>query len=250
MNRPDDEATFHTLINQLTKEHHGWVHRDAGTTLMPKTGLLQQLREAVFSGMENTGGSSAFGSKPPMDTAAEDLLNEITVQASEALMAVSHAPTPFGHAESYVRLWAGQTTDYKMFTVTAKATMDGADAFVDKFVADNPGAPIPPTTFDEQIQVSAVNLARRWVERIEGFFNPPNTREIAAPCPNCGERYLHRQKDGTHVQSAALVFIRHPETNETLEARCLLCGTNWLPAQFEFLAKLVGAKPLPELAEK
>lgn len=201
---------------------------------MTQTGLLQQLREAVFSGMENTGGGASFGSKPPMDASAEDLLNEITVQASEVLAAVTHTPTPYGHAEKYVRLWAGQTTEGALFTVSTRTTDHG----VSEVEAHRAGV---TRVYTETLQYSAYNLLSEWVARVEGFFNPPSTREIKAPCPLCEVQYTHRTKDGETVRTPSFNFIRD-EAGTTVEAKCSACGASWPPEKFGWLAEHVGAK--------
>lgn len=229
-----EPPTFLDLLDRLTRDTPARVVHDDVPINVTQTGLLQQLREAVFGGMESTGGSSQFGSRPPIDASAVDLLNEITAQASEVLAVVSHQPTPYGHAEVYVRLWAGQTKPDRMFTVTSKQTGPY-----------DPANPKRPLVYGELSELSAYNLLARWVERVEEFFNPPSTREIAAACPNCDARYSYRVRDGQHVRSAALNLIRDRNGN-TLEAKCSVCTRAWPPTQFEFLAKLVGAKPLPE----
>ena len=236
--KSDDEPTFGTLVDRLTSDHLEWLDRDTGRELATSTALLAQLREAIFLGMGNSGGSSAFGSKPPIDATAVDLLDEITEQAAQALAAVTHKPTPYGHAESYVRLWSAGVNEDTLVSVSSRATVDRPD----------PKGKIP-SVYDEISQYTAYALVKRWVSRIEDYFDPPSTREIAAACPTCGERHIHKFKDGHTTRSAALVFIRDKITRESTEARCLVCGRSWLPDQFVFLANLVGAKPLPELAD-
>lgn len=229
-----DRPTFLELLDKLTADHPVWVNRESGNNLMTQTGLLQQLREAVFSGMENTGGGASFGSKPPMDAGAQDLLNEITVQASEVLAAVSHQPTPYGHVESYVRLWAGQTTDSALFSVSTRTTDHG--------ISELEAHRLEVTrVYTATAQYSAYNLLAEWVARIEGFFNPPSTREIKAPCPVCEVQYTYRTKDGETVKSPSFNFIRD-ETGTTIEAKCSACGSSWSPDKFGWLAEHVGVK--------
>ena len=238
----DRKPTFYDLLETLTAEPH-YEKRD-GKQFLTNIGLLQQLREAVFAGMETTGGSSAFGSKPPMDAAAEDLLNEITIQASEALSAVSNLPTPYGHAESYVRLWAGQTDADRLVGVSAKVTDHG----ITELEAHAAGV---TRVYRETTATTSYKLLQSWVERIEGFFNPPSSAEIQAACPNCGQRYVHRQKDGQHVQSSALNFVRDRDTGETIEAKCSACKRSWGADDFERLAVLIGGKTFAQAkAEK
>jgi hypothetical protein len=243
MNTP----TFLDLIDRLTQSTGTYVV----TTHVPATkkkpatvirdtrhipGLLEQLRTAVFAGMEGTGGSASFGSRPPLDTGAADLLDEIGAQAAEALASVNHMPTPFGHVEQYVRAWAGQTTEHKRLTITGRATVPDAD----EHAGQRP--PYRPTVITIHTEFTAHQLAQKWCDRIEDFFNPPSAREIPFPCPNCGERYVHRVKDGQHIRSCALNFIRDRHTENIIEARCSACAATWAPDMFERLAVLLGGK--------
>lgn len=240
--KPIKPPTFRDLLDRLTKEGHDWVSTDAGKVLAKRQGLLPQLRTAVFAGMENTGGSSAFGSKPPLDAAAIDLLDEITDQAAQVLAIVDPHPTPFGTAEHYVRLWAAQTTETKRFTLKVKSFAPG-------FVYDKEHPRRNAMTYVDQ-EHSALELLRRWTERIEDFFNPPSSREIAAACPTCEVRYVHRLKDGQWIQVSALNILRDRTTGEPAEAKCGACGVSWAPSQFGFLAELVGATAADPIVEK
>lgn len=226
-----DEPTFLDLIHRLTRETPGYVERENGKEILLRIGLLEQLREAMFGGMEGTGGSSSFGSKPPIDTGALDLLNEITEQATVVLAAVTGRPTPFGHAEDYVKEWAENTTEDKSFVVTSPATSEVGEIF------------------NERFEYTAYNLAKRWVQRVDDFFDPPRTREVKAPCPACSTRYVFRMKDGEVIQSPALNIRIDRETGVSIDARCSHCGSEWPRAKFELLAKMVGANPVPELAD-
>ena len=159
-------------------------------------------------------------------------------------------PTPFGHAEQYVRLWAGQTTEEAIFTVTSRQSIDNPDEYLREFQQNNPGARLPGTVETVSSQYTALNLMRRWVARIEDFFNPPAGDRIEAPCPNCGARYVHRRQDGGNVQAAALNFIRDRETGSTLEARCSACTMSWAPSMFERLAVSIGGKTYAQVRDE
>jgi DNA-directed RNA polymerase subunit RPC12/RpoP len=225
-----DESTFLDLVHRLTRETPGYVLREDHMEIRLRGGLLEQLRQAMFGGMEGTGGSSSFGSKPPIDTGALDLLNEITDQATVVLAAVTGKPTPYGQAEEYVREWSDNTSEDKSFVVTSRSTtINGA-------------------IFDERFEYTAFHLAKRWVQRIEDFFEPPRTREVKAPCPSCGHRYVYRVKDGEVIQSPAVHIRLDRDTGLSIDARCSNCGAEWPRSKFEVLAKLVGANPVPELA--
>lgn len=236
--------TFLELLDVLTKETHQWVKRDVGMELKTQDGLLQQLRAAVFADMNSTGGSSSFSSRSPIDAGAVDLLEEITDQATQVLALVSKTVTPYGHAEHYVRLWAGQTFPQQSFKVSSRRTVPNAEQIWDE---GPPYRSVVETVFAEY---TAEQLLFRWVTRVESFFNPPVSAEIPAPCPYCEARYVYRTKDGHTVRSSALNFSRDRTTGDTLAARCSECGVVWNPSQFEMLAKMVGAKPLPELSDE
>lgn len=223
-----EPPTFLQLVEQLTAPHLQTV----GEITQTVEGLLQQLRDAIFLGLETGGAGSAFGSRMPLDASSADLLDEIDRQAAEALVAVSHQPVPFGTTESYVRLWAGQTSESKLFTVTVRQTVDNPE----KVWAATKG----PTVFNAQQQVSAFRLVQSWVDRIDDLFNPPSTREIRAKCPACDARYVSKVKDGAHVRGAALNFHRDRE-ERTISARCSACTVSWAPSQFDWLAGAIGS---------
>jgi hypothetical protein len=233
MNTP----TFLDLIDRLTYSAGSYkITTRNGTETKHLPSMLEELRAEVFLGMEGVGGSSSFGSRPPIDAGALDLLNEITTQATEALAAVTHAPPGLAHAEEYIRQWAGQTTDSQRVMVTSKSTVD------DPATHAGQQAPFRPVVFGERIELTALQLAQQWCARIDDYFNPPSAREIPFPCPNCSERYHHRMRDGQHIRSCALNFIRDRQTGNIIEARCSACATTWAPDMFERLAVLLGGK--------
>jgi hypothetical protein len=234
------ESTFWSDVDRLTTANHRIVQRDHGTEILTSDGLLTQLRRAVVQGME-PGGSSSFGSRPPIDAGAQDLLREISGQARVALQAATGQPAPFGVAEKHVRLWAAAVNESTMVTVYARRQVP--DEVVDRWLKD--GVTDELAVVKEPLQLSAWRLVKHWIDRIEGFFYPPDTREIKAACPVCDERWVYREKDGQTVQTPAMMFIR--VEGEVTEARCFACGLKWFPAQFEWLAQQIGAKPVPEL---
>ena len=229
------EMTFNDLIAQLTTEHPVMVETDNGSAFPMAPALLVQLREAVFGGMESGGGSS-FGSKLPMDAAAVDLLTEITNQAAEVLAFVSHQPTPYGHAESYVALWAAQTLESTPYVVTSRATPDEPDEYGRRL------------TYDQRHEYTAHQLAQHWVNRIRDFFNPPKMRDIPNACPveECGARFIHRNVDGEMKQSAALRISIDRGTGRSIEAKCGVCGKTWEPEEFLRLAATLSYAPPAE----
>jgi len=222
------DESFMSLINRLTEPHRVTLVRDAGTEYPMHEGLLQQLRAAVFSGMEGGGSGSAFGSKPPIDAGAADLLNAIDHQAAEALVALTGRPVPYGRAEDYVVEWARTVDPDKRVVVTSAATTS------------------TETVYRERAEYTAHSLAARWVRRIEEFFNPPRIRPIQAPCPDCHTRFVARVKDGQIIQADALnIYFRADGAVDS--ARCSSCQAEWWPGAFIDLAPRVGAAAIPEL---
>jgi uncharacterized protein with PIN domain len=223
------DESFMSLINRLTEPHPVTLVRDSGTEYPMHEGLLQQLRAAVFSGMEGGGAGSAFGSKPPIDAGATDLLDAIDYQAAEALIALTGRPAPYGRTEDYVLEWAATVDPEKRVIVTNAATRSDE------------------TVYRERAEYTAHSLAARWVRRIEEFFNPPRVRPIQAPCPDCKTRFVARDKDGQRVQADALnIYFRADGAVDS--ARCSACQAEWWPGAFIDLAPRVGAAAIPELA--
>jgi len=218
-------STFLDLIDQLTKPHPVTVQRLAGVEIRTEDALLVMLRAAVFGGMTGGSGSSS-GSQTPINVGALDILEEITTQASEALAGVDHRPTPLGHAESYVRLWAGLTDEASIAIVTV------------------PGMSADGKAFRERREYNAYELASHWATRVREYFDPPKTMEITAACPEseCGQRYVYRDKDGEHVRSAALTISIDRNTDRSTGAKCGACGAMWEPDQFENLGVLIGTR--------
>lgn len=235
------ESTFWSDIDRLTVANHRIVQRDHGTEVLTTDGLLTQLRRAVAQGMESGGASSSFGSRPPIDAGAQDLLREISGQARVALQTATGLPAPFGPAEKHVRLWAAAVNESTMVTVLTRRQVP--DRVVDGWM--KAGVTDRRAVFKEPLQLSAWRLVKHWIDRVEGFFFPPDTREIQAACPVCDERWVYRDRDGQTVQTPALMFIR--DEGEVTEARCFACGLKWSPSQFEWLAQQIGAKPAPEI---
>lgn len=234
------DSTFWADVDKLTSANHRIIQRDHGTEVLTTNGLLQQLRDAIGIGMEGGGSSTSFGSRPPIDPTAQDLLLEINSQAREAFEAALGRKPPFGAAEKHIRLWAAAVNESTMVTVSVRR--QHPDRVVDEWRSKNLDH---DAVYNELLQMSAWRLLKHWIERIESFFFPPDTREIQAACPACGERHFYRQRDGQTVQSSAMLFVR--VDGEITEAKCSACGSRWLPFQFEWLAKAVGAQPLPEL---
>ena len=229
------ESTFWSDIDRLTSANHKIVHRDKGTEVLTSNGLIQQLREAVAEGREGGGASSAFGSRPPIDASAQDLMLEITGQARQAHEAALGRASALKAVESHIRLWAAAVNETTMVTVTARRQYP--DEKVDEWRKQGVDR---PAVYTELLQLEAWRLVKHWIGRVEGFFFPPDTREIRGACPVCDERWVYREKDGQTVQVSALMFVRD-EDGDITHACCVACGLKWLPAQFDWLAGAIGA---------
>lgn len=231
----NDEPTFLDLVAQLTRPHYGTVDRDTGTELREEDGLLAQLRAAFFEGMGSSGGSQK-GSKLPLSSGAYDLLNEITVQASEALASVDSHPTPFGHAEDYVTLWAQSADEDKRVIVSTRSTASNG------------------RVFNELHEFTGYTLVQSWHRRVKDFFDPPKRIEITAACPNCGIRSLPKKVDGAEIQIPVLWFRIDRTTDRTTAAECDACSVDWPIGMLENFARMVGAigvdEPLSDVVKK
>ncbi|MGG7450571.1 DUF7341 domain-containing protein [Plantibacter auratus] len=224
------EESFGSLVNRLTETHRVTVERDDGTEYPESDGLLHQLRGAILTGITGGAGGSSFGSKPPMETTAQDLYDDIDRQAAEALAAVNLKPSRLVRPEVNIHDWYQLVLEDKRVVVTSRTT------------------DVNGKVFSQYEEHTAFSLVARWVQRVEEYFTPPRVKEIAAPCPDCGVRYLARKKDGEDIHVAAF-NIHYKADNTTVdEARCSACGATWWPGSFiDVLAPLLGAKPLPEL---
>lgn len=236
----EEEPTFLDLIDRLTRPTPEVIETDDGLKRVERDGLLQQLRGAVFGGMENTGGSSSFGSKPPIDSSAADLLNLIDQQAASVLSAVDPKPTPLGTTEHYVRLWSAQAREGAVYRVASPATLPN-DVRPDEQVR----------VYAEYQDVTAYRLAAQWVAKIEEFFDSLAPADVLAPCPEtgCGVEFITKEDDGVTTHARAVILRRVRATGETIDAICRACGREWQRDELPELAELVGAKPLPEMTE-
>jgi len=216
------DLSFGDMVSQLTETHPVGVNRDSGREYVNVDGLLAQLRAAFFEGMGSSGGSQK-GGKLPLSAAAYDLLDEITVQASEALASVDKRPTPFGQAEDYVKAWAEITAEDKRVVVSSRSTAtDGK-------------------VFNELREYTSTQLVAAWYKRVTDFFDPPKRIEIMAACPNCGVRSFLKKADGVSVTTPALWQRTDRQTGETVAFECDACSLDWPRPMFENFGRMIGA---------
>jgi hypothetical protein len=78
-----------------------------------------------------------------------------------------------------------------------------------------------------------------WVIASTELLQPEARVYLRQPCPRCGARHAYRDNSsGEHVRAPAL---RVGESG----CRCESCSAFWAPAEFHFLARLLGCPALP-----
>ena len=205
---------------------------ETGATVMQDMPpLLNELREAVFGGMEKTGGSAGFEARMPISSGALDLYETIDMEI----------------AETWACLFPGQIpnadrTERLLSQIVAVASPDEQVTItVSVQRVDNPGTRQEHWWVERTTQTHTVHkLMLKWLHQIGSFFNPLRTREIKAPCVQCGEEWVTKQVDGETKPHRVFVFVQD-DLGNTLEARCLSCGLSWRRDQFEFLAAALNA---------
>lgn len=234
--KPRDPISDLTMQDLYARLSLGWTE----TAFDPETwekidreagALLPELREAVFGGMEHTGGSGGFGARMPISDGALDLYEAIDQEISESWAHLHPGQIP--NADTPERLLS------QVVALAQPGTVVSITTSVQR--VDHQG------TSDEHWWVERVarefeivTLMRRWVRQIIEFFNPIRTREIQAPCVQCGEEWAWKTTAGEHHPYRVFVFVQDDHGN-TLEARCLTCGLSWGPAKFAALAAALGA---------
>lgn len=198
-------------VETLTREHKTAVSTDEGIEFHSVPSLLSQLRDAISGGMESTGGSSTMKSKLPISAAALDLYMTIDREIASAWAAAFQKVPNADKPETLLAEW-GAWADADTIVEVAGRTYYAPDAVA------------------------------LWGERITDFFDPPRLAEINAECPmpDCGNRYVYSHIDGEEIRSSALRFNRSRYTGQTLDARCVACGTVWQPSEFDRLAAVIG----------
>lgn len=75
---------------------------------------------------------------------------------------------------------------------------------------------------------------RSWSVAVRTLLDPPRVFTVAAPCPACGTRSVHRQVAGESVRTPALQLVANTGCT------CLACHTHWAPEKYLFLCRLLG----------
>lgn len=231
--------TLQSNIEILTRPHKTAAHTIDGVEFHEVPALLEQLREAIFGGMEGTGGS-ALKAKLPIAEAALDLYQLIDHQIAEAWAQAHNIPPSTDRPEVLAAQWSALVQEDQIVTVTHPEQHEKWDDRKQDNI---------PFVVHIRTEYKAEDLAQRWVTQIEEFFDPPRSAEIPAPCMGCGERYVYRRKDGENVRTSALIFVRDRNTGETLRAECQHCGRMWAPNMFDWLGEALGIDVAAKKAE-
>lgn len=204
-------------VETLAREHKVAVNTDEGIEFHSVPSLLSQLREAVFGGMETTGGSSSMKARLPISEAALDLYMVIDREITEVWVQAFQRVPGKEQPEALISQWAAWAEPDTAVTAGPR----------DWYARD---------------------LVTKWETQIRDFFDPPRLAEINVPCPvpECGQRYVYSDSAGEETRASALRFTRSRATGETLDARCLACGTVWQPSMFDRLGASIGI----DVAEK
>jgi len=190
--------------------------------------LIPALREAVFGGMESTGGSAGFHAKMPIDAGALDLYQAIDQEVAEAWSALFSQVPSAERMEDLIQqvVWLsrkGPTLQLLPITIATQHV-------------ESPGTKSERWWVERKpVEFTVEALLRRWVKQVYEFFNPPRRREITAPCVECGEEWGWKLDSGEHRPYRVFVF-EQDENGNTLGAHCLSCGKVWFMAQMEELA--------------
>jgi len=73
-----------------------------------------------------------------------------------------------------------------------------------------------------------------WAISIRGLLEPEHVKQITAPCPSCGTRYVYRKHAGETVRQAALQMVA------ATGCTCQNCKATWTPDRYLWLCRLIG----------
>lgn len=78
------------------------------------------------------------------------------------------------------------------------------------------------------------NEISSWCVTIRGLLEPAHIKQVGAPCPACGTRYVYRMHAGERVRQSALALVVEEGCT------CQACKAHWPPERFLFLVRLLG----------
>lgn len=216
-------------LENLTKNHArllfdedtGKYHR------VEEQALIQQLRDAVFGGMETGTGGTGFNARMPISTAALDLYAQLDDEITEIwLQAFPNRVPNADRIETLLSQIVALLTDETIVTITVKTQrVDNRDTPNERWWVEH-----------SKREHKMLPLMQKWEQQIRDLFDPPRLAEIEAECFICGEEYGWKQTNGENVRYRVLSFARN-EKGETLFAQCAACGNRWNKTEFEFLLR-------------
>lgn len=204
----DLKVSLRLNVDELTSEHmetyetnyvvDGMNSRETVRHNVP--GLIQQLRDSQTEEMSGGSGASSFAPKVPVNL---DAFQAYGVIASRA-------------AEEYER------TSGKSCHDTIEANVRGWAAHAQQSV--------------EEMNY-CLDLTDKWINQIQGMFQPSRKFSMTSPCPSCGESYAWSGKDGEMVRNPALTVTATPAI-----ATCGACAAEWAGVEMlEHLAASLNA---------
>ncbi len=231
----DRPLDMQECFERLTKE---WelieVDEDYGvcvSRIVPA--LLVQLREAVFGGLESTGGGAQFGGRLPISEGALDLYQAMDLEIAEAWSCTFPGQVPVVDAPERL--------------LSQLVAVAGVDEIVSVSVAEQRVEERGTHREHWWVERSLVEfpvgaLLQRWVRQVMDFFSPPRTREIQAACVQCGEEWDWKSSVvGEAVPFRVFVFVQDSHGN-TLGVRCFACGLSWGRDKLLLIARAIGAE--------
>lgn len=165
--------------------------------------LLYQLKSSISTGNERTGRIKGKGSYPLV----------MAVHAFDVLRGIEVIVSKWGYGDTYTRIrsMATQICSYPIERIS-------------------------------EVRSVAWYL-ETWVIQIKNLLDPPRQYNIAAPCPQCGERVVrvYHTADNEYIFHPAL---RITTVNGVSECTCQACDTVWPETHFVLLAQVLGCEPI------
>jgi hypothetical protein len=180
-------------VDDLTRPKPVKVATDTGYTWATEDPLLDQLADAVASGLGSpSGGTAAPWARNLLNTDALHTAGMITSQIADWCRMVK-VPTTRNTAID-LRSW------YDAFSASAGESLD--DFYVRKL--------------------------RAWGEQIRGMLNPPKLLQVTAACPECLES-SYPNEDGALVPYPVVIqyWANGVSVWDGAKASCRACGFEW-----------------------
>lgn len=180
-------------VDELTLPRNVKIPTDDGHTWATEDPLLDQLVEAIASGLGSpSGGTTAPWARNLLDGDALYTAALITSQIGDWCRMVGVVATR--NAQVDLRAW------YDAFAKTEGAALD---------------------TF-------YTNMLTKWAKQIKAMLNPPKTLEMTCACPECQETYWINIEGNPVPHPIALNYWANGVTIwADAKATCRACGKEW-----------------------